>query len=720
MNKQLVLRGDQGYSTSDDARLLRGVLEAGVDLPPVSSEVGRRVFATESISEADMSQVNAAANNFQAMLASVASSLGYAKNDNVTIVQESAAAQGALAASAPAAFVKRDHSFSVAGSSTLLPVRAERVTDYLGHRSELVVNEAFDNRETRSSVLYTMAYNYAVSRQDEFGETVWPTLTLPADQIGFGIVVNRLTVHRGVTHEVSGKVVDFKKVDLMRAEADHTILLRERTRIYPIARPAAAAKLVDASIIAPRTFNNEGVEIQTAPYRVGVEIGILGISQTEASLAGGLNNQTDTVDPAMQLEKLYVTVGGDVLGFNVYNKPGSNFVQAPQGQDKQRNLTFRDRAIMIKPNTTQYEGSALVDLAAVATNNLTVVLELNASGQSNTEFGTAQVFGNAVNIVKVLDEDGNVLPSTHPLVADLEALFATAKIVGYDLRAYRTNINMRERGDFVDSTQFTQLYEIPLLSPVTAQRPQNADARGDTTDFEALVTHTRFRLKTDAVTEILNKCDELGEFVQSSLTVEEAPYGIGAARFHVKPVFYRPAPIEVSTIVDSLASAKRTTDLRHAIVNVVRDYALRMFITSEYKAAMSALGYNGPVTVIAATDPELAAYLMLEGELRTLSQNINLRVVSTLDRRMKGKIFLTFGIFDENRNQAPHLLNWGNLVWAPEVVMSASVPRGESMSRETIVQPRYRFINHLPVATLLEFNGLPEVFSKLPMQFKNV
>lgn len=728
MNGQLILRSDRGYAVSSDARLVNDLNVALIDTTPVPASIGSRVFATESISDADVGQIESAASNLQSLLASVIEQHGNASGDaGLRLVQESAAVAGALCASAAGSFFQRNVEFNVSPSRNVIPVSAGNVPDYVGHRTSLIAAEAFDNRETRSAVLYTMAYNYAVSRQDEFGETVWPTLTLPADQIGFGIVVNRLSVHRGVSHGVDGKVVEFGKIDLMRAEADHTVLHKQKTRIYPIVRAASADKFIDPALVAPVDYDNEGVIVRTAPLATGADVGLLGISQTDASLEGGMNNQTDTLDPAISVEKLYVkmtdAVSGntDVFAFNVYSQPGANFVQAPQGLDKQRNLTLRTKAAVLNPTTKQVGGVAKSATALIDAGELTVVLELNATGQSNSEFGSVVVYGNKVSIVKVMDKDGNVLPATNAAVQDLKAIVATAQIVGYDLRAYRTNMNMRERGDFIDTSSFTQLYEVPLLSPCTAQRPQNSDGRLDTSDFEALVTHTRFRLKNDAVTSIFEACQRLEDHIYSGVGPEEIPSVLGAARFHVKPTFYAPAPMDVTTLVDSWASANRLNDLQAAIVNKVRDAAFRLFVESEYQAAASALGQTGPVTVIVATDPILHRYIMVSGDLRTLTEKFNIRVVSTLDVRMRGKMFVTFGVFDENRNQAPNLLNWGNLVWAPEVVMSASVPRGESMSRETIVQPRYLFVNHLPVAAMLEFTNVPDLFDKkLPINWREV
>lgn len=710
MNTSLAIRSGQEPAGSMDARFLQTLRLSLNDHPLANSSVASRVFATESISEQETVSFNQASTNLQTTLHSVLSQLNLsASGAKAGLVQvcETAAVQGALAAMAGTSFVSRKMGLP-SSSENVAVVRAENVPNYLGHRSKTMALEAFDNRETRNAVLYTMAYNYSVGRQDEFGETVWPTLTLPADQVGFGIVVNRLTIHRGWNHTTDGKAIEFKKIDLMRAVRKPSILHRQKTRLFPVVRANALANFVDATVIAPADYDNEGVVIKTAPLKVGENIGLIGLSQTDARLDGGSANQTDTMDPAVSLENVYIKVGADVIKLNVYSHATANFTYAPQDVQSQRNLTFKTKAVSLKANTTQVGGLPLVALKAIKDSNLLVTLELQASGVANIEAGTVQVFGNRVAVVRVMTAEGETLPATNADVQDIMEAFATAAIVAYDVRAYSTNINMRERGDFIDRTNFTQLYEVPLLSPVTAQRPQNSDGQLDAGDFEALVTTTRFRMMGDAVTAIFDACERLSNFDAVGMSLEDIPASLGASRFHVRPTYYAPPVIDVATLVNSLTSSDRRKDLQAAIVNIIRDYVFRMFVNSEYPAAMAALGVQGNPTVIVATDPIIHGYIMLDGDLRTLTEKFNIRVVSTLNEDMEGKLFLTFGQFDETRNQAPNLLNWGNCVYAPEVVMSASVPRGESMSKETIVQPRYLFVNHLPVATLLSFKNIKE------------
>lgn len=701
-------------------QLFQSLSVALAEHAPVGHQVASRLFATESIGADEMTRLQTSASSLQSLLASITSQHSEGFGDSkIVSVQETAAVAGALSAYAMGDFLSRDLEFAPPASKDVFAMSAAGVPNYLGRRPNFAT-ESFDNRADRSAVLYTMAYNYSVARQEEFGETVWPTLTLPSDQVGFGIVVDRLTVHRGVQHSVSGAAVDFGKVDLMRAMRNPNILQKDKTRCFPIVRAASASHFVAAADIAPYDKLVDGVVFHTAPYKFGIEHGIIGLSQTDAMLAAGAATQTDTLDPTIILENIYAKIGADIVKFNVRSHSSANFTFAPQGQDRQRNLTFATKSIVLDANSKCFDGSALVTLADLATDSLTVVIEVQASGTANIERGSAQIFANRIASVKVLDVDGEVVPSSNPAAAGIIAAVDGAVMLGYDLLAYKTNMNMRERGDFIDRTRFTMLYEIPLLSPVTAQRPIGSDGSTDGSDFEALVQATRFRIANDGVTAILDTCNYLDEHVRSAVINDEIAPEMGAARYHVKPVFFGPKAIDVVTLVDSISSAARTGDLQAALVNTIRETAIDMFINSEYQAAAMALGLQGQATLIIATDPKIHTYLMLNGDLRTLTEKFKFQIVSTLDERMEGKVFLTFGVFDENRNQAPHLLNFGNLVMAPEVVLSAPTSTGGSVQRETIVSPRYRFINVMPVAAMLQFTNIPGVLNKVPLNFHSI
>lgn len=714
-------------AVNHDVALLKSFGQAAANMAMPDSAVAGRVFATESISESDAHAIDNVAGNFSAILSAVTAKLGTAKT-GVVLAAESAALQGAFALAARDSHLARSTSIggvSAPAGTEMFSVSGESVPHFSGKRSSKVVAamEAFDQREQRQSALYTMAYNYSVPLQSEFGETLYPLLTLPADQIGLGIVVNRLTIHRGLTHSVSGRAQELQKIDLTRAPVDYTVLSRSKNAAVPVFRTAAADVFVDSAVIAPVDYTVEGANFQTAPLKIGVEANLLGLSQTDAQLAAGSANQTDTLDPAVSLNNLYVKLGDDVVAINVYGRHGANFAYNQQGRPEDRRLNFRSKYVVLTKATKQVGGGALVDLDSLVTDGLSLVLDIAVDGTVNTEYGNVTVHGPRLAIVRVLDSNNVELPANNAKVVALQALVSAGTVVGYDLKAFKTNVNLRERGDFIDRNQFVQLYEVPLLSPITAQRPVASNGEHDASDYETLVTTTRFRLAGDCVTAVFEAVDRLRAFTAVPFNNEDAPQGLGAARFHVKPYLAELVGAEaldaqaMSLTLDSQDAAKNVSA---AIVNKLRDIAFSMYINSEYESAKMATGFVGDTTVVIATDPYIRRYLQIDGELRTLSEKFNVKIVDTLDKRFRGKIFMTFVVLGDNRNETPNILNWGNLVWSAETVISANIPRGDSMSRETIVQPRYRFIEHLPVAAMVEVKNIDKVFDESFLKVKQL
>lgn len=584
--------------------------------------------------------------------------------------------------------------------------------------------EAYDETENRNATVYSMSYNYQASRQDEFGETLWPTITLSNENVGFGITVNMMTVYDAIERRTSGAPTDFAKRNIIRAVKNPNILKKDQTKIYPVYRTGAAGVSSAAefsTVVPPTNVVVEGETIPTGPLKFGRTIDIIGLSQTDKLLATGVMNQGDTLDPAAKLEKIYVKAGDDVLSFSVKDLEFSNFVAAPQDQYRTSNLNFRTVGLLIKPDTKRIDGSALTSLAAVATNHWTVVLEVYITGNTNVEFGRWEVYANKLAVAKIVDENQNVIDLSAGDAATVAALFNADALDSYDLLAYRSNLNRRQQGQLIDVTKFTHLYNVPLRSPITSMHPINNDGSTDASDVQALIATTRIRIQNDAVGELLSWYDTL-----RSVTDPAAGQDAGMAlnctgKYYVVPQTAYQA-LDMNTVIDSIKSHERAADIQAVLVNAIRDMSYRLHRDSEYQAAADAVsGGTGklPVVVI-ATDPVTGRYINVEGDLRTLSGGFDIRIVTTLDERMQGKIFVTFGVFDENRNVAPNPLNLGNLVWAPELVLSANISRS-GISKETVVQPRYLFVPHLPVMGLIEVSNIPDVINKsVPIDIRNV
>lgn len=697
--------------------------------PMVAPAIAGKIVALEGLDSNDRVQLEHGFEELRIVIESIAGEVGIAKNMNEA--QYDAAAMAGLMASNYKTSLSKKYDPVNVSTESVHSVMPFGVSDAMFERSFAL--EAYDERENKNAMLYTITYNMQAARLDEFCETFFPTITVTPDQVGFGVTVDLMTVMDSTERKISGAFEDFKRKNIIRAVADPTVLKREQTRIVPVVRtPQTDSYFVAGSVVAAQTILVEGESITTAPLRTGVKLDLLGISQTAELLAKGVMDNTDALDPAITLQNVYVTftdgTDTDVIRFNTVNLPLANFNYNPQSNYREMVLNFKTSSILINGLTKQADGTALVALAPVyngtvgnTDDDFIVRVELQVTGNVNIETGETTVFGNLVTTYTIQNSDGDILDTSVAPAATIAAVINSGVIAGYDLQAYRTNMNRRQRGQLINTTRFTQLYNVPLRSPITAIHPINTDDSIDASDIQALVQATRVRTSNDGVTSLLNSAAVLREYVDARDSVGIGPDIMGVGRLFTRPVFYSET-VDMATAIDSLKSHERAEDMQAVLVNKIRDLAYRMYRDSEYKAAADALaGGIAPVpTVVIGTDPVLARYLTITGELRTLGGEFDVRIVSTLDNRVQGKIFVSFGVFNEERNSLVHPLNFGNMIWAPELVLTANISRGNTISKETVVQPRYLFVTHLPVLSVIEVENVPDVLNKVAIAFKEV
>jgi len=683
-----------------------------------SASVARAAISTESLRDEEVRSLQSSVENLSTSLEAISHTLGLESIMQASQINAATVA-GLVAADANAFFANR---VKPAVSTENMQVVQYSGAD--GFDARPLALEAYDERDNRNAAVFSIAYNMQASRQDEFGETLFPTIVVTPDQVGLSVTVRLMTVYNELYRQISGAIDQYAKKNIIRAIADPTILKNEMTRIIPVHRAESTDKFVDGAIVAPRTISLEGEDIVTAPLAVGKKLSLLGISQTDALLQSGVMDVTDSIEPSIQLQYVYVQVGTDVLKFDCSNLPLSEFVAATQNNYRVMQLNFETSSVLLNKDTINADGSALDaagPLASLAANDLIVRLSLNLSGSVNIELGDTQVFGNMVDVFSVQNNAGETVSLSAAPANALVAAFAAAKVVGYELIAYRSNLNRRQRGQLIDTTYYTQVYNIMFRSPISAIHPVTMDGQTDASDLQALVTATRIRTSNAAVRALMDAANTLREYVDARDYVGVGPDTLGMGRFFVRPTYFEET-VDMNDIVDSVKSHERAADIQAALVNKIRDYAYRMYRDSEYKAAADALaGGVAPVpTVIVATDPVLARYLTVTGDLRTLGGEFNVRVVSTLDRRVAGKIFLTFGVFDESRNTAPNPLNFGNMGWSPELTVVLPISRNGQISKELSVAPRFRHIINLPCLSVLQVTNVPDVTNKVALHFKTV
>lgn len=601
--------------------------------------------------------------------------------------------------------------------------------------TRLLSAEAYDERVNNSAILYSMQYNAQAALQEEATETWWPTITVPNDNAAFTIEVKRWFVYDAIERQANGEVADWKRINIIRAARNPDLLNTNDTTGYPVFRTSSADqfwdKLVAGNVVTQTIKPDRNRTLVTAPLRPGITRDILGLSQTDEMLNAGPMNQTDSLDTKFTLRTIYVEFTDpadptvkETYKFNTSVIPSSEYTYVLQGGYREMQLNFRTSDLMLDKNSKTHDNSAPVLLAGLATTELMFRMETRASGNIDIQDGKEVLDPSASGVkpVSCWNNTKQELPLNAAPAAAIAAILATGKIIGYDLTYYLANSNRRLFGQLMDSRSERQMYYIPLRSPVSIQHPAHVDPSVDAIDIQALLTHTRFRLVNEGIRKIHETYGALTQFASANDGSIDPPNVLGVGRFYVKPV-RKYLPLDVTATVMNLTSEDARANIQAVIVNHIRQMGIEMFIESEYGPANSAMhGGVAPMPeLIVLCSPDIEQYITVPGELRTMGGSpIPIRVVSHIDQTLSGRIYMTFGQFGANRNTEVVPLNSGNLFWSSELVLSGTINRQGATSRETMVQPRYFLLSHLPVIGLIEVTGIPGALARTPINFHSV
>ena len=573
--------------------------------------------------------------------------------------------------------------------------------------------EAFDGMQTHNALYFSVAYNLLASRQDEFGEAFFPTIVI--DPLQSGLVVENtfaVLMNPNITRTARNDKAKYNKVNIVKIMYDNSVLTLDKNKCIPVYKNDGS--LDDLFLKDFKSVNKEtGEDIVTAPLKVGEKISMLGISQTESMLAKGEMDNTDALDRSIQLRRVYYTINGKKAGdqdavetffFDASAFAYNNFVAAPQGHGKDMVLNFSTAALEINADTIKTaNGTASEIFTALNQPGIKIKVEVRLSGSANTEYGDVEIYGNTMNIVEVRNATGDVLPSDNEVVTNVKKFLAKLEIVGYTLDAYRTNSNLRTMGHLITIDRYKQEYQIKLRSGMNMMAPINNETGRDN-DIDYLNTQiqtTQLRTSADAVLTLTRYAEFLRNSISSGVAKDLETSGIG--RFSVHP-YYKNISLNLSDYVDSLKSVDRLEEIRSAILNKINDEVVQMDINSNYGAAHRVANNNIPTvkTIIIGTDPRIKHYLAGKEDRIKLSSEVEAIVVSTYNYDIAGKIFVTYGVFNNERNTVVNPLNFGNLVWAPTIATDVIRTVSNSTRRDLMTMPRYSHIVNLPI--LLEFN----------------
>lgn len=586
--------------------------------------------------------------------------------------------------------------------------------------------EAFDASKLGEYAAASAVFNFAAAKQDDFGEAFYPTQVLTVDKNALELNIRRTMVLNQVRHSLSGQVTEYDRRNIIDAFIDYTVLADEITNIIPNycdEVDGANKPTGDNNVnnFVPHFPTNEvlthGIKIRTAPLKIGVNIDIKGISGNAALNANGQFDQNDSIDPAINLNTLVFAVGEEtVAGDNLIEIPVdglqyTQFLQTGQGQARRVEAQFRSDDIVLTGETLNSLKQAAPNLEYLATDprsNWVVRLNVNTSFSVDTETGKTTSAVSEVSIAQVFAID----PATnsHEIITDvteLEALrnaLGSITCVGYRLKLRRTNHGRREMGKIVTVYEELVRYVVPLGSPIVIHTPLT-DVRTNV-DLSAPVAAVRARNSNNAVTQLLRFRDQLKSIkplLNSSDRSIKAPCIEGIGHTVVYPT-YEHVDLNLANQVQGMRSQDRFEDVRSTVVNNIRDMAYRMHLNSGYEVAALALeGVTTKPVLVIGTDPYVLNHLQLIGDTRLLGVGFDFKIVSTMDLRIRNKIFMTL---TQPHNGQPSPLLFGTMAWINELITTLKTPRNGNLVNETMVQPRTLHVNFCPILGEMDVTGL--------------
>ena len=683
-------------------------------------KIGALAIATESMDNEGSQMLHSVANNMKSTLEAIIE--GFGNSMSFESHQVEAATLAGIVATNPREMLK----IKLKNIDSSAVSVAANVSD--GHLDRGLSLESYDERENRSAQMFSILFNLLASRQDEFGETFFPTIVINPTEVGVLISVKLFYVYNDFKRSVTGALANYGRMNVIRAYANADVLKNELTRAVPVLRDGSGADdnqaiFVDVADVPARSVNlGNSIVVKTGALKVDQRVDLIGISQTNELLNSGLMGPSDNLDAFVKLQKVYLKLDDgagktDVIGIDVENLPGAAFTYAPQGNSRRMILDLDTDSVVLDKNTVKAKGGALEVGTELATHSAR--LQLSIGGSVTLDKGDATVSRGSVSLVTLRTTAGALV--TGGAFDTLKAKLLTAEIVGYELIAYRANSNIRQRGQLLDSQTEFRVIQVPYRSPIAVIAPTMSVHGEDTSALQSLITTTGIRISNEAVTALLRAENVLASYNPVANANGDLPELADIGFYYVKPVYFQET-IDLALTVDSLKSHERIRDIRASLVEKIRFYATEMFRSSEYKAAADVLtgniGYKP--TVIIGTDPVIYNYIQSDGDLRTLGDKFDVKVVSTLDTRVSGKIFISFGVFDGTRNTSINPLNSGNMLYASELVSNMPVSRDGAVSNELIVTPRFYHVWNLPVMTRLDVSGLPSVTGKVALNMKDV
>ena len=663
-------------------------------------------MSTESYGDTEVQSLTNTYNQFETTLKAMAIDMGLSLESHQ------------LTAGAIAGMMSADPQAAL--SAKVRPAAADVVLmnpGVVGGSMERMAVEAYDERENRNAQMHSVVFNMLSSRQDEFAETLFPTIITSPNEVGLTVALKMYYVYNDFKRSANGALANYNRKNVMRANKDMSILKNELTRVVPVLRTGGADKNDDRFVAGVPGWSEDlgvGITVPTGWVKTDIKVDLLGLSQTNELLASGIMGATDSLDTYIKIKRVLVKItdgtATEYFPLDVRSIPTAAFTYAPQGNYRKMLLAMDSDSVVLSEDTVSVTGAPLTLLAELATHKARV--HLNINGNVIIDKGDAIINRGTMQLTTMRNAADQLV--TGAAFVALAAKLASAEVIGWEIEAWRANSNLRQRGQLADTQLDYRVIPVPFRSPIGALAPAARASADDTQPLQTLVTLTGRRVSNEAIFTLKRWEKEMENYHAVADTSGALPEMNALGSVYLIPTFMR-EEANLPVTVDSLKSHERFKDIRAALIEKIRFLANELHRRSEYSSVATVLTGNAAFkpTVIVATDPVIHNYLSMDGDLRLLGDSFEVKVVSTIAEPLQNKIYVTFGVFDQQRNTTVNPLNSGNLLYTPELVLNLPISRDGQHSNELTVTPRFAHIVNLPVLGVIDVFGLPAVTNKV-------
>lgn len=612
----------------------------------------------------------------------------------LTEAQEKAGIHAAAMADAPAEWAKK-------AIEATNEAQAINNTEDGIEFSDRVVMEAYDDSNFRDAVGYSVVWNIVAARQSNAVENIWPTLTLEPNRSHIEAIVQFQVFHQEVRHKSTGDKVDFGRILMLETIINGELLDDNIIKCVPVYEETVSDHhFIDPTVIAHREVTVDGETVTTGPLLVGVEHGLLGLSQAAIGGLTGELNSASQLAPMPRMENLYVRITNkdgkaSVVRIDATVLSRSSFLANQEGNIRDTSLNLVAPSLGLDAKTVDVTGApaeALDFLRQPAFQNHRLEYQMKVYGDCNLETGNTEIqpANGRISSVKIRQAFGHFSAEKDTAVAkELTDAITKIELIAFDIDANRTNIDRRQRGPLTNVTAEFEKYYIRLGSPISTIFP----ATEATSNVDLIAPMTATRIKNDfyGIKALFRYAEVLsGLAISNDATLPRAP--IKAIGRHIMTPYYKHYVISAVDILDSNRSKNKLEDLQHAILNYMRDAIIRGMRDSKLELALQVQtgSADSKHTLAMITNQILGKYLFQLGDTRILGSLPYPVVADTHASELLG----TYGSDEHELFIVPTLpgtqanpLNFGHHLWKPELASTLQVTRDNSTNREIVVQP---------------------------------